>query len=186
MHPKHVSSDLSMWKCKWLCCGHPVFPHSTSKATLQILENALQTLSGNSLKDFLVPERYLKDLLQTPIPDLPTVISPDIDDRFTLRIVSWLGNVGNDRIFASTRVDLFLLAPPKMNGLVSSHLCMIAICGQYGLIRLNKLFLWVHVPICSQCFGYPWRSISPKSDSTSNLLYFETCTFGWGWSYLDC
>ena len=68
-------------------------PSPTSEATLQILEHTLQILSGNSLKDFVVPKEYLKALLDTPIPDLPRVIAPEIADRFILRIASWLGMI---------------------------------------------------------------------------------------------
>ena len=59
-----------------------------SEATLQVVEHALQTLSKHSLKDFLLPEGYLKSLRETSIEDLPTVVAPNISDRYCLRIVS--------------------------------------------------------------------------------------------------
>ena len=81
-----VSKTIVLTECHHVHC---LVTSAKSKATLQVVEHALQVLCGLSLKDFSVTEEYLDKLLSTPINDLAQLILPPVHQRYTLRIVSW-------------------------------------------------------------------------------------------------
>ena len=56
-----------------------------TKATLQVLQKTLACIADVSLKDFQVSQKYLAKLCSPG--DMP--ILPPVNERYTLKIVSW-------------------------------------------------------------------------------------------------